>query len=62
MLAIRTVLAVAMVLCGTAIVVRVAALGMRFESLPGIVLGAAMVALGAHRLSLILRARGGAAR
>jgi hypothetical protein len=28
-----------------------------FAILPGVVLGAAMIALGAHRLSLILRAR-----
>jgi hypothetical protein len=59
-LAIRTVLAVALVICGAIVLVRVGALGLRFESLPGIVLGAAMIALGAHRLSLILRARGAA--
>jgi hypothetical protein len=59
MLFFRGVLAVAMILCGGTIVVRM------FEWLrpagfaitPGVVLGAAMIALGAHRLSLILRAR-----
>ncbi|MEO6836156.1 MAG: hypothetical protein ABI231_09680 [Candidatus Tumulicola sp.] len=59
MLALRAVLAVALVVCGTVIIVRVAALGVRFESLPGLVLGAAMMALGVHRISLILRLRGG---
>jgi hypothetical protein len=57
MLAIRTGLAVALVICGAIVLVRVGGLGLRFASLPGIVLGAAMIALGAHRLSLILRAR-----
>ena len=60
MIALRTALAVAMVLCGAIVLVRVAALGIRSESLPGLVLGAAMIALGAHRLSLIARVRRGA--
>ncbi|MGA8534035.1 MAG: hypothetical protein WB615_08005 [Candidatus Tumulicola sp.] len=62
MLAVRTVLAVALIVCGAVVVVRVAALGLRVESLPGLVLGSAMIALGAHRLSLIARVRRGAAR
>lgn len=62
MLAVRGVLGVALVICGTIIIVRVAGLGLRFESLPGLVLGAAMIALGVHRLSLILRVRRDAAR
>jgi hypothetical protein len=61
-LTVRALLAVAIVICGVAIVVRVAGLGLRFDSLPGLVLGAAMIALGVHRISLILRVRGGAAR
>jgi hypothetical protein len=52
------VLAVAMIVFGSAIVVRLAAFGLRFEILPGLVLGAAMIALGAHRITLILRLRG----
>ena len=49
-----------MLLCGLVILVRMAeALPEgRFAVLPGIVLGAAMIALGAHRLSLIARVRG----
>lgn len=31
--------------------------GMRFEAIPGIILGAAMFALGAYRLIMMLRAR-----
>ena len=60
MLFFRTLLAVAMVLCGLVILVRMAeALPEgRFAVLPGIVLGGAMIALGVHRLSLIARVRG----
>jgi hypothetical protein len=60
MLFFRGLLAVAMVLCGLVILVRMAEVlpvG-RFAVLPGIVLGAAMIALGVHRLSLIARVRG----
>lgn len=60
MIALRTILSFAMVLAGATVVVRVAALGLHVQSLPGLVLGAAMIALGAHRLSLIARARRGA--
>ncbi|HEY1655111.1 MAG TPA: hypothetical protein VGF86_08375 [Candidatus Tumulicola sp.] len=62
MLAVRAVLAVAMVACGLIVLLRVGALGLRVESLPGLVLGAAMIALGVHRISLILRARSGTVR
>ena len=59
---VRGALAVALMLCGGAIVVRmlewIRPAG--FNILPGILLGAAMIALGAHRLTLILRARGSA--
>jgi hypothetical protein len=58
----RGLIAVAMILCGGTIVVRMLE-WLRpggFTILPGIVLGLAMIALGAHRLSLILRARGAA--
>jgi hypothetical protein len=59
-LLVRAALAMAITLCGVVILARM------FEAwhdggwriLPGVVLGAAMIALGAHRLSLILRARG----
>jgi hypothetical protein len=55
----RAILAVAMILCGLVILaemLRTVAAGLAI--LPGIVLAAAMIGLGAHRLSLIWRARG----
>ncbi len=59
---VRAALAVALMLCGGVIVVRmlewIRPAG--WEILPGVFLGAAMIALGAHRLSLIMRARGNA--
>ena len=60
MLLARGVLAIAIMLCGAVILARMLAevRAGGFAILPGVVLGAAMVALGAHRLSLILRARG----
>jgi hypothetical protein len=62
MLIVRATLAVALMLCGGVIVARMLE-WLRpagWEILPGVFLGAAMIALGAHRLSLILRARGSA--
>ena len=53
----RAVLAFGMIACGVVVVVRVLGYGLRIETLPGIVLGAAMVALGVHRMSLIARSR-----
>jgi len=61
-IAVRGVLAVAMTIVGAIVVVRLAALGLHAESLPGFVLGIAMIALGVHRLSLIARLRRGPAR
>ena len=59
MLVLRGMLAVAMILCGLAILARMLlTIAAGFAVLPGIVLAAAMIALGAHRISLILRARG----
>jgi hypothetical protein len=60
MLIVRTVLAIALMLCGAVIVARMLE-WLRpagWEILPGVFLGAAMIALGAHRLSLILRVSG----
>lgn len=57
MIAYRGFLAAATAVVGVVVMVRMLAFGVRIETLPGIVLGAAMIALGAHRLSLILRAR-----
>ena len=57
MIAYRAFLAGATAVAGAVVMVRTLAYGIRIETLPGIVLGAAMIALGAHRLSLILRAR-----
>lgn len=51
-----------MVVVGAIVLVRVAAFGFRIETLPGLVLGAAMVALGVHRLTLIVRLRRGLLR
>jgi hypothetical protein len=59
-LIVRTLLAIAMFVCGLIILVRVLVVlpvG-RFAILPGVVLGGAMIALGLHRLSLIARVRG----
>lgn len=60
MLFFRGLLAVAIILCGLVILVRMAEAlpAGRFAVVPGIVLGAAMIALGVHRLSLIARVRG----
>lgn len=58
MLVLRGVLAIAMILCGLAILARMMlTIAAGFAVLPGIVLAAAMIALGAHRIALILRAR-----
>lgn len=59
MLVARGVLAIAIIACGAVILARmlVELRAGGFAILPGIVLGAAMVALGAHRLSLLARAR-----
>jgi hypothetical protein len=58
MLLLRAILSGAIVIVGAAVVVRMAAYGFRGETVPGLVLGAAMIALGLHRLRLITRARG----
>ena len=55
MLTFRTLLSVAMIAVGAIVVSRMLAAGVRLEIVPGIVLGGAMIALGIHRLSLILR-------
>lgn len=58
MLLFRAVLAVAMIVCGIVILARMLAMiAAGFAILPGIVLGAALIALGIHRIVLILRAR-----
>lgn len=57
MLIVRGVLALAMVLCGMVVMARMLAmLPAGLAVLPGVVLAAAMIALGAHRLFLIARA------
>ncbi|MGB8966360.1 MAG: hypothetical protein WCB99_12025 [Candidatus Cybelea sp.] len=60
MLLMRAVLAVVTIACGIVILARMLALAGTggFAIVPGVVLGGAMIALGAHRISLILRARG----
>ena len=59
MLLVRGFLAAAMILCGLVIIARMLeSLRAGFAILPGVVLGAAMIALGVHRISLILRLRG----
>lgn len=58
MLLFRTILSVAMILCGSVILAEMLpSLRSGLAILPGVVLGGAMIALGAHRLSLIVRAR-----
>jgi hypothetical protein len=56
MLFFRAILSGAIVIVGAVVVVRMAAYGFRGETVPGVVLGAAMIALGLHRLRLIARA------
>jgi hypothetical protein len=57
-LLVRGALAVAMILCGLAILARMLeAFRAGLAILPGLVLAAALIALGAHRLALILRVR-----
>ena len=59
MVAIRAVLSVVMVAIGGLILIRMLTLAPSggFGIVPGVVLGGAMVALGIHRISLILRMR-----
>lgn len=57
MLIVRTLLSIAIALVGAVLIVRMLSQGLHFAILPGIVLGFAMLALGLHRLSLILRMR-----
>ncbi|HZY99441.1 MAG TPA: hypothetical protein VFE36_07695 [Candidatus Baltobacteraceae bacterium] len=57
MIAYRAFLAGITAIVGTIVTVRTLAYGIRIETLPGIVLGGAMIGLGVHRLSLIVRAR-----
>lgn len=58
MLLLRTILSVAMILCGSVILAEMLpSLRYGLAILPGVLLGGAMIALGAHRLSLIVRAR-----
>ncbi len=58
MLYLRGFLAVAMIGCGLVILARMLAVANAgFAIVPGLVLGAAMIALGVHRVSLILRMR-----
>lgn len=58
MLIVRGLLAVAMIVCGLVILARMLeSLGAGFAILPGVVLAVAMIALGVHRIALILRVR-----
>lgn len=54
----RLILALLMVIVGATIVIRMMMVGFELAVLPGVALGAAMIALGVHRTSLILRMRG----
>lgn len=57
----RLILALLLVVVGiTMTISMLVQIGLHREVIPGVVLGAAIVALGVHRTSLILRARGGA--
>ena len=57
MLIVRMLLSIAIAVVGAILIVRMLSQGIRFEILPGLVLGLAMLALGLHRLSLIFHAR-----
>jgi hypothetical protein len=54
---VRAIIAVAMICLGATIAVRLLAYGLRVETMSGVVLGVAMIALGVHRLTLIARLR-----
>lgn len=55
----KAVNGVLFVALGAAIIVRMfTGIGLRFEALPGLILGAAMLGLGAHRTWLLWRSRG----
>lgn len=56
MLGVRAVLAIAMVVVGSVVVVRVLSLGLTMSIVPGLVLGIAMVALGLYRFKQIRNA------
>ena len=45
------------VVLGTIIIVRLLSVGLRWETASGLVLGAALIALGAYRISLYVRMR-----
>ena len=55
---IRLILALLMVVVGVTLVIRMMMVGFELQVLPGVALGGAMIALGVHRASLILRMRG----
>ena len=58
LLLLRTALAIAMVVCGAVILARMLlTLRAGLAILPGVILAAAMIALGLHRLALIVRLR-----
>jgi hypothetical protein len=54
----RGIVAAAMVVIGIVLAVRLLSTGFHPEILTGLVLSAALIALGLHKLKLILRARG----
>jgi hypothetical protein len=56
----RGALAALMIVCGVVILARMleSLVAGRFAVIPGVILGAALILLGAHRLSLIARVRG----
>lgn len=55
----RLILALLLIVVGTTMTISMLVqIGFHRETIPGVVLGAAMVALGVHRTSLILRSRG----
>ena len=53
MLGVRAVLAIAMVVIGSVVIVRLLSLGLTMSIVPGLVLGTAMVALGLYRFKQI---------
>jgi hypothetical protein len=58
MIRFKAVNGVLFIVLGAAIVIRLLlGAGVRFETVPGLILGAAMCALGIHRTMLMLKAR-----
>lgn len=55
MIPVRLAFYAAYIVLGAVIIVRLAAVGLRWEIVPGLVFGAALIALGTYRIATYLR-------